>query len=36
MHDIAAGMMIFDEIFPTLQIFPDSLRESGLKFSAHK
>ena len=36
MDDIAAGMNNFDEMIPALRKIFDSLRESGLKLSAHK
>ena len=36
MDDIAAGVKNFDEMIPALRKIFDCLRESGLKFSAHK
>ena len=36
MDDIAAGVNNFDEMIPALRKIFDCLRESGLKFSAHK
>ena len=36
MEDIAAGVKNFDEMIPALRKIFDCLRESGLKYSAHK